>query len=284
MARFGGFFIPGEKMSILDLNTADIFSAIGGGSPLSIISSILHPQYAIRNGKTGAVALNFSGMASIEPSGRAQITNAPVENGKYQSINKVKEPGVVRCEIIISGLTGFSGSVPNIFDLSFTSQSDVLGTIKTMLETANTYDIETPKETLESYDLVDHSYEVNSQRGVTMLTIYLYFQEVMQQMEVVLSGAQASAKPTNDQISLSETGTGGIQKEGASTPSTVDELGKSWSSLKTSVSDIASNVSNTISTGFQSALDSVSSPAADIANSAVKKAASIAKNINEYIT
>lgn len=271
-------------MSIIDLNTADIFNAIGGGSPLSIIDSVLHPQYVIRNSTTGAVALEFSGMASIQPSGRAQITNAPVEGGKYQSINKVKEPSVVRCEIIVTGLTGFSGGIPNIFDLTFTSQSSVLETIKTMLSTANTYDIETPKETLESYDLVDHSYEVNSQRGVSMLTIYLYFQEVMQQMEVVLSGAQSEAKPTNDAVSQGVTGMGASTKDAGSTPSTVDELGKSWSSLKTSVSGIATTASNAISTSFQSALDTVSKPIIDVTNSATQKAAELAKEINENIT
>jgi len=271
-------------MSIIDLNIASIFNAIGGGSPLSIINSSIGPQYVIRDGKTGAVALEFSGMASIQPSGRAQITTAPVEKGQYQSINKVKEPSIVRCEIIVTGLTGFSGGLPNIFDLTFTSQSDVLKTIKDMLGEANTYDIETPKETLQSYDLVDHSYEVNSQRGVSMLTIFLYFQEVMQQMEVVLSGSQVDAKATNDKISQGATGVGGAVKEAGSTPSTVDELGKSWSSLKSSVSDIAGTVTGKISSGFQSALDTVSTPAIDVANSATKKAAELAKNISENIT
>lgn len=271
-------------MSIIDLNTADIFNAIGGGSPLSIIDSVLHPQYAIRDSKTGAVALEFSGMAAIQPSGRAQITTAPVEGGKYQSINKVKEPSVVRCEIIVTGLTGFSGGMPNIFDLTFTSQSSVLDTIKTMLSTANTYDIETPKETLESYDLIDHSYEVTSQRGVSMLTVYLYFQEVMQQMEVVLSGSQAEAKPTSDSVSQGVTGMGASTKDAGSTPSTVDELGKSWASLKTSVSGIATTASNAISTGFQSALDTVSKPILAVTNSATQKAAELAKEINENIT
>lgn len=271
-------------MSIIDLNTADIFNAIGGGSPLSIIDSVLHPQYVIRNSTTGSVALEFSGMASIQPSGRAQITNAPVEGGKYQSLNKVKEPSMVRCEIIVTGLTGFSGGIPNIFDLAFTSQNGVLDTIKTMLSTANTYDIETPKETLESYDLVDHSYEVNSQRGVSMLVVYLYFQEVMQQMEVVLSGAQAETKSTNDSISDGITGVGATTKEAGSTPSTVNELGKSWSSLKASVAGIATTTSNTITTGFQSALSTVSKPILDVANSATQKAAELAKEINENIT
>lgn len=271
-------------MSIIDLNTADIFNAIGGGSPLSIIDSVLHPQYVIRNSTTGAVALEFSGMASIQPSGRAQITNAPVEGGKYQSINKVKEPSMIRCEIIVTGLTGFSGGIPNIFDLTFTSQSSALETIKTMLSTANTYDIETPKETLESYDLVDHSYEVTSQRGVSMLTVYLYFQEVMQQMEVVLSGSQSEAKPTSDSVSQGVTGMGASTKDAGSASSTVDELGKSWSSLKTSVSGIAKTTSSAISTSFQSALDTVSKPILDVANSATQKAAELVKEINENIT
>ncbi|SFN29660.1 hypothetical protein SAMN05216516_10520 [Izhakiella capsodis] len=271
-------------MSIIDLNTADIFNAIGGGSPLSIIDSALHPQYVIRDSKTGSVALEFSGMSSIQPEGRAQITTAPVEKGQYQSINKVKDPATVRCEIIVSGLTGFSGSIPNIFDLTFTSQSSVLRTLKSMLETANTYDIETPKETLTSYDLVEHSYEVNSQHGVTMLRIYLYFQEVIQQMEVTLSGAQADKKPTKDEISKGANGTGDAQKEGASKPATVDDLSKSWSSLKESVKDIAQKITDPITSGFQSALDTVKTASVDVAASATKKASELVKNISENLT
>ncbi|MRT01875.1 hypothetical protein [Ewingella americana] len=271
-------------MSIINLNTAAIFNAIGGGSPLSIINSSIGPQYTIRDGKTGAVAIEFSGMASIQPSGRAQITTAPIEKGEYQSINKVKQPSNVRCKIIVTGLTGFSGGIPNIFDLTFTSQSDVLKTIDDMLKTAKVYDIETPKQTLQSYDLVGHYYEVSSQSGISMLIIYLDFEQVMQQMEVVLSGSQADQRATNDSISLGETGVGGAVKEAGSTPSTVDELGKSWSSLKSSVSDIAGTVTGKITTGFQSALSTVSTPAIDVANSATKKAAELAKNISENIT
>lgn len=279
-----GFFIAGEFMSIINLNTTDIFNAIGGGSPLSIINSVLHPQYIIRDGKTGSVALEFSGMSSIQPSGRAQITTAPVEKGMYQSINKVKEPSVVRCEIIVTGLTGFSGGLPNIFDLTFTSQSDVLGTIKNMLGATNTYDIETPKETLQSYDLIDHSYEVNSQRGVTMLTVYLYFQEVMQQMEVAISGAQTNKNPTDDAKSNGAVGVGSPIKEANSTQSSVDKLGKSWSSLKKSVGDLSDAATTSITSTFKSALSTVSEPAASVANSATEKAAQLAQNITKNIT
>lgn len=271
-------------MSILSLNTADIFNAIGGGSPLSIINGILHPQYVIRDNETGEVALEFSGMASVQPGGRAQITNAPVEKGQYQSINKVREPSVIRCAIIISGLTGFTGTIPNIFDLSFTSQNSSLKTIKEMLATAKVYDIETPKETLTSYDLVDHDYEVNSQRGVSMLTVYLVFQEVIQQMEVVLSGSQTENKPTDDAVSQGVTGTGSSIQQAGAKPSTLDSLNKSWSSLKKSVGDITTSATGTITAGLKSALETVSEPVLDVANSATEKLATLAKDISANIT
>lgn len=272
-------------MSIIDLNIADIFNAIGGGSPLSIIDSALNPVYAIRKHGSSEVALEFSGMASLQPNGRAQITNAPVEDGQYQSINKVKEPSRVRCEIIIKGLTGFTGSVPNIFDLTFTSQNSTLNTIKTMLSGHDIYDIETPKETLPSYDLVGHSYDVNSKRGVTLLTIFLEFQEVMQQMEVVLSGAQSEKQPTDDKKNNGITGAGAPVKDAGATPSTVDSLSKSWSSLKTSLSNVTlRNVTETITTGFQSAMDTVSKPIFEVADSATQKADELVKNISGNVT
>lgn len=271
-------------MSIIDLNTADIFNAIGGGSPLSIIDSILHPQYVIRKSGDSAVALEFSGMAAIQPSGRAQITTAPVEGGKYQAINKVREPSVVRCEIVVSGLTGYTGSIPNIFDLTFTSQSRVLDTIKTMLEEARLYDIETPKETLSGYDLIDHSYEVNSQRGISLLTIYLYFQEVMQQMDVALSGSQSKESPTSNDKTQGNTGVSDVKQTADSNPSTVDELSKSWSSLKKSVGEIIDTGTEVVTSTFESALDTVLKPVSSVVDSAATNASQLAKNIGKNST
>lgn len=271
-------------MSILSLNTADIFNAIGGGSPLSIINSVLHPQYVIRYHDTSFVALEFSGLATIQPEGRAQITTAPIEGGQYQSINKVKEPSRVRCSIIIKGLTGFDGGIPNIFDLTLTSQYEALRTIQVMLKTPGLYDIETPKETMESYDLVGYYYEVTAQTGVSMLTVYLEFQEVMQQMEVVLSGAQANEKPTNDNISQGVTGSGAPTQKGAASASTVDQLSKSWESLKSATQDIYSATTSKITTGFQSALDTVKEPVTSVATSAVQKLAENAANIRDSLS
>lgn len=271
-------------MSILSLNTADIFNAIGGGSPLSIINSVLHPSYVIRQHGSGETAIQYSGMMSIGASGRASITTAPVEIGKYQSINKVREPNRIQCSVVVSGLTGYSGNIPNIFDLTLTSQSSTLATLKTMIETAAQYDIETPKETLEGYDLTDWSYKVTAQSGVTLLTIFMDFQEVIDQMEVQLSGSQSSTKPTSNDLAAGTTGMSSVTKDGNAKTSALDDLSKSWNNLKKATGELTSSVTGTITETFQSATDTVTQTAAEVAKSATDKATTIVKSISGSIS
>lgn len=271
-------------MSILDINVSDIFNAIGGGSPLSVIDSVLHPSYSIRDHGQATTALAFSGMASIQPSAGASIVTAPIENGKYQSINKVSRPGRVVCDVVISGLTGLSGSLPNIFDLTFTSQSDTLTTIKTMISSSSLYDIDTPKDVYESYDLVDYSYMVNSKRGVSLLVVSLVFEEVRQQMDVTISSTQSQNKPTSDTIQNGVTGVGGEANTGQSNPSKIDELQKSWINLKSAVGVAAGDIVGSISSGFTSAIDTVKGPLLTTATSATDKATALVNSIKADIT
>ncbi|HHX7278572.1 TPA: hypothetical protein ACVHP4_004211 [Yersinia enterocolitica] len=271
-------------MSIININTSDIFNAIGGGSPLSIIDSVIHPSYSIRNHGQATAALEFSGMASIQPSAGASVITAPIENGKYQSINKVVRPGRVVCDVVISGLTGLTGSIPNIFNLTFTSQSDTLTTIKNMISAAETYDIDTPKDVYESYDLVDYSYSVNSKRGVSLLVVSLIFEEIRQQMEVHLSSTQAKNTPTKDGTQNGNTGVGEGANNGDSSPSKIDELQKSWTNLKKAVDDTVDDVTGAISTGFTSAIDTVKGPLIEAATSAADKTTNLVNSIKSEIT
>lgn len=265
------------------MNTADIFSAIGGASPLSIINSTLHPSYVIRS-RDGLSALEFDGMMSIEPSSRASVTTAPVENGKYQSINKIREPKTLRCSVVVSGMSGFNGSIPDIFSLSMTSQSSTLAQLSDMVATAGMYDIETPKENLNGYDLVSYSYRVTSQSGVSLLTVFLDFQEVIDQMEVQLSGAQSTSKATTNDKAAGVTGMAAITKQASSKTSTLDELGKSWDNLKKATGQLTSKVSGTVSSAFTSATVTVKETAAEVAKSAADKSTDVINKISGSIT
>lgn len=270
-------------MSLISLNAANILNALDGGGITSILNSTLHPTYAILS-TDGSTALEFSGMVSIAPSGRASATTAPVEGGTYQSINKVREPNRIQCAVVISGLTGYAGSIPNIFDLTLTSQSSVLSTIQTMLGSANTYDIETPKAMYESYDLVGWSYNVTSQTGVSLLTVHLEFQEIIDQMEVQLSGAQTSDKLALNDTSSGITGVCSVSKIASGTTTTLDDLSTSWTKLKAATGQLTSSVGSTITTTFQSGLTTVSESAASVATSATDKATKVVSYIAGSIT
>ncbi|TXE25871.1 hypothetical protein [Serratia ureilytica] len=267
-------------MSILDVNTNAIFSALGGASPLSIINSVLHPSYSIRKTGSATVALEFSGMASIQPSGSAAITTAPIEQGKYQSINKVMRPGRVIAEIVIDGLTGFSGAVPNIFDLTLVSQSDTLTTIRNMLGSTELYDIDTPKDTYTGYDLIDYAYSVSSTRGVTMLVVHLVFQEVIQMMGVTLNSEVSGTCLITDEYSSSPTGTSSKQTTGGTQASTLDNLSQTWGRLKDDIGE----ATDAVSSGFTSAMDTVNKTLNEVGSSAVDKSKELVASISKAVT
>lgn len=269
-------------MDLYRINATSLFSALDGGSPLSLVADLIRPQYVIRDSRTGDVAIEYSGMSLVQPMGKATITTAPVEQGFYQSINKVREPMHVRCEIIIQGLTGFTGTVPNLFDGQYTSQSDTLQVIKDMLGKAGLYDIETPKEMFLGYDLIDYEYTVSSQQGVSMLVVGLTFQEVIQQMEVVLAGAQSSDQPTTDDTSSAATGAGSSTKQANTSPDSVDSLTSVKDNITGNVRDGTQGGLNGSLTGvpsYRPANTTVGKPASTVLSSPDSKANSLSRDV-----
>lgn len=249
-------------MSFASLNAASIFNAIGGGSPLSIMTSLLKPSYVIKS-EDGIVTLPFDGLKNITASGSANVVTAPVEKGKYQTLNKVKEPNQIKCEILLDGLTGFSGNIPNIFNMTLTSQNASLKIIQEMIGKAAIYNIETPKGNYDSYDLVNWSYQVSSQTGVTLLTVSLYFTEIMQQMEVTLGSPQSQEKPINNEDSPGRDGinTAAEKQAGTSQP-TADDTGKESSFLNDALDfarDTYDKVTGTINKGLDYAANEINS-------------------------
>ena len=270
-------------MSIFTLNVANVLSALDGGSVLSILNSTTFPQYQIRTA-SGAIALPISGVKEITAGRSASITRAPVEEGKYQSINKVRDPGRIRVDILLAGLTAFSGDIPNLFDLTLTSQSDSLAIIKSMIETASTYDIDTPKETYESYDLVSCDHTVSRSTGPTLLTVHLEFQEVMQQANVVMSSVQSTNSLTSNSTTASTSGVSSTVQQASATTTALDDLKSSWSKLKSATSTLTTTVSDAVTTTLTSATSTVSKTAEELASSAVDKSAGIITSINSAIT
>lgn len=272
-------------MSFVSLNAASIFNAIGGGSPLSIMTSILKPSYVIKSAD-GKIKLPFDGMKNINVSGSANVVTAPVEKGKYQSLNKVKEPNQIKCEVLLDGLTGFSGNIPNIFNMTLTSQNASLKMIQEMIDKAAIYNIETPKGNYDSYDLVNWSYQVSSQTGVTLLSVSLYFTEIMQQMEVSLETPQSKKKPINNEDSPGKNGevTDAEKQAGTGKPNT-DDTSKEDSFLSKAL-NVAKQTYESVSGAIDDGLDYVAEgingamkSVDEYANGAAEKAGKLAEGI-----
>lgn len=268
-------------MSLFSINDSAIFNALGGGSPLSIINSVLHPSYAILNSGTQDNALDFDGVVSIQAAAGADIINAPIEKGKYQAFNKITRPAKLTAQIVVTGLTGYSGSIPNILQLNTTSQTYVLDSIRYMINTPQLYDIETPKETFTSYDAIGFDYQVTSQHGVTMLVIGLYFQQVLVQQEVRLSKQSAKDQPTNNDVTQGASAST-KNTQASSNPARLEDLKTMWYQIG---QDTRAAVGDTdITTSFTSSTTTASQTLSQAGQNISNKTDNLVSNISRSLT
>lgn len=230
-----------------DINIADLFNAIQGGGIGSIIGSLTKIGYAIRDDK-GNKALNFDSIIALNPSGKSIITTAPVEEGKYSSINKVRQPSTINMVGAISTLTGYSGAIPDIQNFNITTTRDkIIKKLKSMLDSSDVYNIETPDGVYSSYDLTDFSYQITAKSGVTLLQVNMQFQEVRQQLKIQVSNDNSkSGQASNSQ--------------GSANPSTLDKIKSAAANMEKAAGKAMDDVKNSITT----ALDDIGKDLSDI--------------------
>ncbi len=166
----------------LNLNETTILSAINGGGIFSVIGSVLVPSYGVyyssSSPKIGQKALVYDTTVSFARQNESVITTAPLERGDYIAVNKVRRPSEINLVVAFDGWTGYSGAVPNLPNFTTTSRTDFLRTLDKMVESPDTYDIETPDDLYRDYDLARYDYKIDSKNGVTMLIVSLVFQAV----------------------------------------------------------------------------------------------------------
>jgi len=185
-----------------DIDVTKIFAALQGGTLKSIAVTAFRPAYYIRLSGEETIALKVDGIANLKSTGNATITKAPVEGGTYQSINKVRQPNQLVATVIINGFGlgninfKFIDEAAAMITNSVVRPTDTLSRIKYMINATQLYDIETPKETFTGYDLVNYSYQVSNSTGVSMLTVQMTFEEVLQVMQVSLSSENANVAGT----------------------------------------------------------------------------------------
>ncbi|WNN42788.1 phage baseplate protein [Winslowiella toletana] len=264
------------------LNEATLLSAINSGSIFSIINSTLSPSWGItyrtidpaislaafsgQGPAPGYVqSLNVgdkvfipSGWVSVEPYGEGVVVNSPIEKGSYSSYNKVRRPNELRVVFVLQGWTAFSGSVPNVTEFSTLSRTELLRILERMKNTASTYNIETPDQVYEGYDLVHYDYYVGAQKGQTLLTVNATFQQVMDIGEVVISSSVSQSQPTSNGNSSQQSAVSTDTTQAFAKPVTLDEVKNAWDSGNGSLSKALATSGSGIVSGINSAADSAS--------------------------
>lgn len=204
------------------LNETTILSAINGGGLLSLINSVLSPGYGIYYSASGETVLTPTSFIGVEVQKSATVTTAPIEKGNYGSFNKVTRPAEINVTFAFEGWTGYSGSIPNLTNLTLTSRTDILRLLDVMVDNANTYDIETPDTIYEGYDLVDYGIRTNKDE-VTLLIVRATFQAIREMTEVSITNETSRT----DQINNENTKANSIVTEkfkGTTSNATVSDL------------------------------------------------------------
>lgn len=256
------------------LNETTLLSALSSGNIFSIINSVISPSYGIYL-KSGAKAISPTSFIGIEYGADASVVSSPIEGGSYSSFNKVKRPPVLRVIFTLEGWTGISGSIPNITNFSLTSITDMLGELDAMVNSATTYDIETPDITYEGYDLVRYDYRKSS-HDVTLLTVEAIFQSVLEEAEVMLTSTTANSNAAKNSTSKSAS-TVTEKANSTATNSTVDDVKGALTGLKDSVSSAATAAATSVSSAVSTVTEGATSAINGAATSAIN-------NLSDSIT
>lgn len=269
-------------MSFFSLNETTLLSAINSGSIFSLINSAINPSWGITY-KTVDSSISYSdlssagplpgnvkvispgmtvftptGWISAEPLGEAAIVNSPIEKGSYTSYNKVRRPNELRVVFVLEGWSAYSGAIPNLTNFSTLSRTELLGILEVMKNTASTYNIETPDQVYEGYDLAHYDYYVGADRGLTLLKVSATFQQVMDIGEVSVSSSVSQSQPTSNKDSNRPSAISTDSNQSFLKNVGLDDVKNAWVSGNTSLSDALATTGKGILSGVNSAADSAS--------------------------
>ena len=139
------------------------------GAALTIVGELLPlnlfgPRWAIVN-ETGSTKLTPDSFVDFEFREEHKIPNYPIEQGSFQSYNKVALPFDVRMTVTCSG----NGVM---------TKQNFLAAIEKLLSSLDLLTIVTPDGTYPSCNLVHADYRREARQGATLIIAQLWFQEV----------------------------------------------------------------------------------------------------------
>ena len=140
------------------INTAVLLTA----DAALVMNSFLGPQWGIIDGVTPIITPDS--IASFGYRNEYLITDAPMEQGSFQSINKVATPYEARVTMTKGG--------------SEAERSQFLNDIANLVKSTNLHSVLTPEITYLNANIVSYEYRRTSTNGVGLLTVDIILKEV----------------------------------------------------------------------------------------------------------
>lgn len=158
----------------------------------------------------GSTSLTPDSFVDFEYRNERKVPTYPIEDGSFQSYNKVALPFDCRVTVTCSG----NGKM---------SKQAFLEAIQGLLNSLTLVDIVTPNATYESCNLVHVDYRREARQGATLIMAQLWFQEIRIAQQPVVPTAAPSGAKTKSFGQLSPTSPSG--SFGSINPNSVGGIG-----------------------------------------------------------
>jgi len=114
----------------------------------------------------GALAIEADSILKLEHKATARVSNAPQEEGSFQSYNKVQAPYATRVQMTKGG--------------NESERAAFLDALEAAKLSLNLYDIVMPEKSYLNANIVGYSYQRSARSGVTLLTCEVMLEEIRQ--------------------------------------------------------------------------------------------------------
>lgn len=152
--------------------------------------------------KDGALALDPDSITSMSFDGEFRVADFPIEEGGFESYDKVRLPFEVRVRMTKGG------DIPDRYGF--------LNALDGLRETTDLFDVVTPERTYINVNITRVSLDRSREQGAGLITVDVAFREIVQNVISTFSNTKspASADPVSNgavQVKPSDTGLGGVK-------------------------------------------------------------------------
>lgn len=166
----------------------DLLPDVGGLLGGDTVDALVGAGPTLRWGifRNGAVVVLPDSVVSVEYKKDWHISDYPIEQGNFESYNKVRIPYDARVTLTKGG--------------SESERSNFLETIESIAASLDLYDIVTPDATYTNANVVHFDYRRTAESGVSLLAVAIWLQEV--RLEASSEFVSTVAPSSSDQVNV----------------------------------------------------------------------------------